>query len=226
MPVELPAKTLGHSLRVWTATLGVAGFLAGFVGPLIVNPGANQGPLLGLFVTGPGGALAGLLLGTVAGLLRMSDAIRRQSLIVCALALVLGTLYIALPGPRSAGVVIDAEVIDCSPAAHDSVASATAVVLTMHVTRRVMILEYRKPWNRGRKTAGAWSAVDTSERYYADDDGGVCSVYLRREPQLYMPFSNVTYESPSKSWPTTDPAARLSLMELRPVPADVLAILP
>lgn len=226
MPVKSPAGTLGHSLRVWTATLGVAGFLAGFIGPLIVNPDANQGPLLGLFVTGPGGALAGLVLGTVAGLLPMSDAARRHSLLVCVLALVLGTLYVALPGPRTAGSVIDAAVLDCSPAAHDPIASAGAVVLTMHVTRRVMILEHRKPWNRGRKTAGTWSAMDTSERFYADDDGGICSVYLRREPQLYMPFSNVTYESRSKSWPTTDPAARLSLMELRAVPADVLAILP
>jgi hypothetical protein len=226
MPVKSPARSLGDNLRAWTATLGVAGFLAGFVGPLIVNPGANQGPLLGLFISGPGGALAGLLLGTAAGLLPMSDAIRRRSLMVCALGLVLGTLYVALPGPRASGFVIDAGVIDCSPAPRDAIAGGSAVVLTMHVTRRIMILEHRKPWNRGRKSAGAWSVVDTSQRFYADDAGGVCAVYLEREPQLYMPFSNVTYESPSKSWPTTDPAARLSLMELRPVPADVLALLP
>lgn len=43
-------------------------FLAGFLGPMIVKPGANQGPLLGILITGP----IGLGLGFVWGLLRAS----------------------------------------------------------------------------------------------------------------------------------------------------------
>lgn len=39
--------------------LGTAGFVAGFFGPMIFAPGANQGPMLGLFITGPLGAVAG-----------------------------------------------------------------------------------------------------------------------------------------------------------------------
>lgn len=46
--------------------VGAIAFLIGFVGPMIVTPGANQGPLLGIFVTGP----AGLVVGLVWGLLR------------------------------------------------------------------------------------------------------------------------------------------------------------
>jgi len=46
--------------------LGIAGFVAGFVGPMIFAPDANQGPLLGLFITGPGGFVAGGLIGAVA----------------------------------------------------------------------------------------------------------------------------------------------------------------
>jgi hypothetical protein len=38
-------------------------FLAGFVGPMIFVPGANQGPLLGIFITGPAGTLLGLVWG-------------------------------------------------------------------------------------------------------------------------------------------------------------------
>lgn len=40
-------------------TLGGIGFVAGFFGPMLLAPGANQGPMLGLFITGPGGFLLG-----------------------------------------------------------------------------------------------------------------------------------------------------------------------
>lgn len=43
---------------------GLIGLLAGFVGPILFMPEANQGPLLGIFITGPGG----LVLGAAAGL--------------------------------------------------------------------------------------------------------------------------------------------------------------
>ena len=39
--------------------VGAIGFLAGFVGPMLLTPEANQGPLLGFFFTGPLGALLG-----------------------------------------------------------------------------------------------------------------------------------------------------------------------
>jgi len=45
--------------------LGGIGFAAGFFGPMILKPDANQGPLLGIFITGPGGFLIGLLYGIV-----------------------------------------------------------------------------------------------------------------------------------------------------------------
>ena len=43
--------------------LGGIGFAIGFVGPMIFAPGANQGPLLGIFITGPGGFVLGLIVG-------------------------------------------------------------------------------------------------------------------------------------------------------------------
>ena len=42
---------------------GAVGFCAGFFGPIILTPEANQGPLLGIFFTGP----LGFLLGGVGG---------------------------------------------------------------------------------------------------------------------------------------------------------------
>lgn len=50
------------------AVLGAAwgggiGFVGGFFGPMLFAPDANQGPLLGLFITGPGGVVLGALAG-------------------------------------------------------------------------------------------------------------------------------------------------------------------
>jgi len=49
----------------WGAILGIVGFLGGFVGPVIFTPEANQGPLLGIFITGPLGFILGLIVGFV-----------------------------------------------------------------------------------------------------------------------------------------------------------------
>lgn len=45
------------------ALLGSVGFVAGFFGPMVLTPEANQGPLLGILITGPLGFLAGAVLG-------------------------------------------------------------------------------------------------------------------------------------------------------------------
>lgn len=52
--------------------VGGLAFLAGFIGPMILAPSANQGPLLGIFFTGPIGALVGLVWGIVRAMGRRS----------------------------------------------------------------------------------------------------------------------------------------------------------
>ncbi|HSJ08109.1 MAG TPA: hypothetical protein VK936_15495 [Longimicrobiales bacterium] len=47
----------------WSACVGFLAFSAGFFGPIILAPGANQGPLLGIFITGPLGIVAGFATG-------------------------------------------------------------------------------------------------------------------------------------------------------------------
>ena len=57
----------------WCAAMagivGIVSFLSGFIGPLLLTPDSNQGPLLGIFVTGPLGAIAGAVCGVVIGLM-------------------------------------------------------------------------------------------------------------------------------------------------------------
>lgn len=55
--------------------VGAISFSAGFFGPMIFTPGANQGPMLGIFITGPLGFLLGATGGAIRGL-RQSSASR------------------------------------------------------------------------------------------------------------------------------------------------------
>ena len=61
----LLAVTFGGAM-----TVGALGFVFGFFGPMIWAPDANQGPLLGLFYTGPLGFLLGGIGGFLYGLVR------------------------------------------------------------------------------------------------------------------------------------------------------------
>jgi hypothetical protein len=64
----------GEGLLVLIAVIASAfvGFAAGFYGPIFLSPGASQGPLLGIFFTGPLGALLGLVVSLVYVLKRPS----------------------------------------------------------------------------------------------------------------------------------------------------------
>jgi len=56
---------LGGCVLLGAVVMGGIGFSAGFFGPLILHPEANQGPLLGIFFTGPLGFLAGAAGGAI-----------------------------------------------------------------------------------------------------------------------------------------------------------------
>ncbi len=54
--------------------VGGAAFLAGFIGPIILMPDANQGPFLGIFITGPLGCVVGTAVGVMFARLRRRKA--------------------------------------------------------------------------------------------------------------------------------------------------------
>lgn len=58
----------------WTiiTALAVGGvcFLAGFAGPILLDPNSPQGPLLGIFFTGPLGLVLGAIIGLCIGLVK------------------------------------------------------------------------------------------------------------------------------------------------------------
>jgi hypothetical protein len=63
-------KTAVSTMLISAAVVGGAGFLLGFFGPMIIAPGANQGPLLGIFITGPLGFVLGIPLGFIYWLMK------------------------------------------------------------------------------------------------------------------------------------------------------------
>lgn len=51
-----------NALRVGVL-VGAIGFALGFFGLMILDPSSGNGPLLGIFITGPGGFMVGTLWG-------------------------------------------------------------------------------------------------------------------------------------------------------------------
>ena len=49
------------------AVVGGTGFMAGFLGPILLEPASPQGPLFGVFVTGPFSCVVGGMIGTLVG---------------------------------------------------------------------------------------------------------------------------------------------------------------
>jgi len=58
-------KQMAQAAFKGSAIFGSIGFIAGFIGPMIISPDANQGPLMGIFLTGPLGAFMGLVFGGI-----------------------------------------------------------------------------------------------------------------------------------------------------------------
>jgi hypothetical protein len=74
----LKVSGLVESAFVGAIVLGALGFAGGFIGPMIhADPrAANVGPLLGLFFTGPAGAVVGAVCGGAYWLLRRNSSRR------------------------------------------------------------------------------------------------------------------------------------------------------
>lgn len=78
MTAPAPARPSTASRFVTSAAkggclFGAIGFAGGFFGPMIFAPKANQGPMLGIFFTGPLGLVLGLLIGAIVGWCRRND---------------------------------------------------------------------------------------------------------------------------------------------------------
>ena len=59
------SNSLASHIIMGGIIIGSIGFILGFFGPIIINPDSNQGPLLGILITGPLSFLLGLISGAI-----------------------------------------------------------------------------------------------------------------------------------------------------------------
>ncbi len=244
-----PATT-ARSAVLGALVVGGVGFGCGFLGPIVLSPEANQGPLLGIFITGPGGTLLGALLGVTLGALRTSRHALRASLGIAA-ALVAGvTLYFSTPEPEYRGRILDAEIRGCDPPAsrrekaleywNQAVARTTwsepragwkenlermlrdepAVVLRLQVLRQSTVVENRKPWNRGELAARPWKASEREDSYFANYAGGSCAEYRVGTRARFLANGET-----ARQWPPEILANLLLLQSVRPAPEEYLRLI-
>ncbi len=214
--------------------------MAGFFGPILLNPDANQGPLLGLFITGPGGAIGGLILGALLRVLPIPNPLKWRTLFVGAALFAIVTLYFCLPEPQLRGTAIEAHMVECTPSerAIDAavehwetrIASVTwappradwkqeiprmlreepGVVVRMQLERENRIYELRRPWNRGRLTASGWRRSTDLREYFARTS---CD-----DPALTATHEYLPTGTGSSEWPPSDLPNLLGVQVLEAVP--------
>jgi hypothetical protein len=218
------AARVASAAGTGAALVGGAGFAAGFFGPIALNPEANQGPLVGILITGPGGALCGALLGAILGALRLRPRAILRALGGAAALLATATLFFALPEPQFRGNLLELSATRCDPPgafeaeafAHwdrriaaarraavrsdwktgfgAMVAADPGVVITASVTRSTGLYENRKPWNAGTLRAG--KAWWVRERYFARGDS--CAEWPAGRSGTYFAAGD---PRPSETWP-------------------------
>jgi hypothetical protein len=231
----------------WVMVLGIAGFAAGFFGPLIFVPEANQGPLVGILISGPAGAVAGLLLYGLCALFRVSANTQWRLLYGTAAAGVLVTLLAVQPGPALLGRIYDTQVQSCSaPITLESQAlraweqrvaevtwaqprsdwreqmrrelrNAPGIVVTLKILRENSVYEHRKPWNRGKLYAAGWQSVAADKTIYIAD--GWCGDFpAGRAERRWDAYDLGGRIKPPDEWPPTDIESVIRASTLSPVP--------
>ena len=202
--------------------------------------------MLGIIITGPGGAIAGLVLGFLFRVLPFTDILRTQALLLCCTLLGVGTLWFCLPQPKVVSRVVDATIESCRPArellpariAHweERIAAVNytaprahwredtgrmlrqspGVLVELKVERSNVIVQHRKPWDAGSLAALGWKRMGDSRDYFG---GGTCESYPRGKRVLLAPAA-----SGSGKWPPDDLPNFLGVQVLQPVPANHLQL--
>ena len=232
----------------WIFVLGAAAGAAGFFGPIVFSPESNQGPLVGLFISGPAGAALGALLLAICALLKPPAPAQWRALYGIAMLAVVVTLFYVQPQPALRGRIFEATVTECAapPAAkaraledwrsriaavtwsqaragweqdmHKTLQEAPGVQFTAQISRRRSVFENRKPWNRGSLFASAWESPAEQLIFY--EPNGTCAVRLPgSEVRGFLPYDlNGTISAPT-DWPPRSIYSIIDASDYTAIPA-------
>jgi hypothetical protein len=244
-----PENRFPGALR-WVLIVGAVGFAAGFLGPITFNPEANQGPLLGIFITGPAGAFLGLLLYVICRVLRVSAARQWQTLWTASVVLAVVTVSFCFPRPELRGELIDVRIQGCEPPAQrvdaaieywkKRVSEVTwapprpgwqadarrmsemdeGAVLNVVVVRENQLYEQMKPWNRRQIRASGWQTKDATKSYYVQFPGACTDYPAGQKSVAFAPYDASALAGGAKDWPPKKIPDFLDLQILAPVPDE------
>lgn len=219
---ELQTQTRGIPGILWPIVIGGVGFAAGFFGPIALDPDANQGPLLGIFISGPGGFVLGLLLWALCRLMKISAKNQAAVMVLSAVLVGSATLGLCLPGPEPRGFAVELQIDKCQTPAQvvdpaieywngriakvtwaaprvgwqegerSTAEAAEGVVLDATLLRESKIEMNRNPWNKGRLSATDWTNANSTKSYYAEYAGRSCADYPVGKKVLLFTRYNVT----------------------------------
>jgi hypothetical protein len=214
----------------WVLILGASGFAAGFLGPMVFVPEANQGPLVGIFISGPAGTALGFVLYGICALFKVSAQKQWRLLSGTAAVGVVTILLIVQPQPALRGTLYDTAVKSCAspveteaaifgmwekqiaevtwatPRAgwredmHATLERAPGVVVTAEILQANSVFENRKPWNRGTIFADGWTKKSGETSFYYPE--GSCGDFpVGRESRGFRPYDLNGKIEPPKDWP-------------------------
>lgn len=100
-PFGKRVRDAGGLAFIGALLMGMTGFLIGFFGPMQFQAWANQGPMVGIFLTGPGGVLLGAVVGTAVGFMQPGWSFRQRVWTLNAANVVWGLFVLDLVADRS-----------------------------------------------------------------------------------------------------------------------------
>lgn len=233
---------------LWVVLLGAAGFCSGFFGPMLFVPEANQGPLVGIFISGPAGIVLGLVFWVIFLLVTVSGRAQWRLLGGLCTAGIIATLLAVQPEPATKGYLYEVEIRGHRPPAATAdktvadwkqriagvtwaqpragweaqmravLAADQGLVLDTVLLRQRSVMIHRKPWNRGRLFATAWVTKEDTRSFYFPA-GSLSSVPAPAERlQFFLPHDSTARTQAPDIWPPTDVAGFILMSVLEPVP--------
>jgi hypothetical protein len=143
-------KNLGFK---WCLIIGGFGFLAGFLGPMILAPGANQGPLVGILITGPLGFILGITGWILSYLLNWPYDFQVRVAKSCCALIALGILFAALkPKPDWPGRIFEIRVTKCSHSSRDAESILETIVLHERIIKKEISFSKKEKYSSGEIT--------------------------------------------------------------------------
>jgi hypothetical protein len=238
-PPRNPGPTCGMNQTnrppglLWVAILGGVGFVTGFIGPMIFVPEANQGPMVGIFISGPAGAALGFVLYGACRLLKLSAQTQWRFLSGVAVPGAIAVVLAIQPQPALRGTLYDGAVTACRAPREatsetllywkERIAEVTwaeprdgwerdmqqtlevapGILVSVGLTRTNSVFENRKPWNRGSIFARGWTPSSDVKSFYYS--AGSCADFpLGREVHGFQKYDLGGKIEPPKEWPPSE----------------------